>query len=127
MGIRIIEKYFDVDKHGNQFGRDAYGCSTYIIKESKYIENYDRLIDSSSDDGELLLNSKTLTAIVPREDRVRHNTQSQSKNWMRTMAKYFDIDLESDIDLINDSRYTKEELENIRSIIITYENKYIER
>ena len=126
LGVRIIEKYFDVDKEGNQFGRDAYGHATFIVTESAYRDNFEFLVDNFSD-GEPLLNPKSLSAIVPREDRIRHNTHSQSKNWMRSMAKYFDIDLDGDLDLIKDTRYTREELEFIRNIIITYENAYVER
>ena len=43
------------------------------------------------------------------------------------MAKYFNIDLETDLDLVNDTRYSKEELAYLREIIITYENVYIDR
>ena len=68
-----------------------------------------------------------LVSIVDPKDRIRHNTHSQTKNWMREMAKYFNIDLETDLSLVNDTRYTKEELEVLRDVIRTYENTYIDR
>lgn len=126
LGVRIVEKYFEVDRDGNSFGKSAYGHATFIVKESRYIENIERLVDNHSG-GELLLNQRTLSSIVPTRDRVIHNTKSSSKNWMRSMAKYFDIDLENDLELVNDSRYTREELEYIRYVINTYENSYVDR
>ena len=43
------------------------------------------------------------------------------------MAKYFEIDLDADLELIIDERYSKEELEYIRETIRTYENVYVDR
>ena len=127
LGVRIIEKYFEVDRDGNQFSRDAYGYATFVIDENTYIENLDMLVDSHSR-GELLLNPKTLSFLVTdKNDRIRHNTHSINKNWMRSMAKRFEIDLETDLDLVNDSRYTKEELEKLRDIITRYEHEYVDR
>ena len=73
-----------------------------------------------------LLNDKVLLKIVLRKDRVIHNTQSASKNWLRTMAEYFNIDLETGLELVNDSRYTQEELAEIRRVIKEYENQWID-
>ena len=127
LGVRIIEKYFEVDKEGNQFGRDAYGNATFILDENTYIENLDMLVDSHSQ-GELLLNPKTLSVLVTeKRDRIRHNTHSINKNWMRSVAKRFEIDLETELDLVSDTRYTKEELAYLRDIITRYENEYIDR
>ncbi len=127
LGVRIIEKYFETTKETNQFGKDAYGYATFNISENRYIENLDMLVDSHSR-GELLLNHKTLSLLVTdKSDRIRHNTHSIEKNWMRTMSKRFDIDLETDIELVQDSRYTKEELQHLRDIIKKYENLYIDR
>lgn len=125
LGVRIIEKYLEVNKDGCIFDKDAYGYSTCIINEETYREFFDYLVDEQLD-GESVLNPKTLLQLVPREDRVAHNTQSPSKNWMRSVAKYFDIDLEMELELVEDSRYTKEELAHIRQVIKKYENEYIE-
>lgn len=127
LGVRIIEKYFEVDKEGNRFGRDAYGHATFILDENTYIENFDMLVDRYSGT-EPLLNTRTLSALVTnKSDRIRHNTHSTNKNWMRSMVKRFGIDLETDLDLVNDSRYSKEELAHLKEIITRYENTYIDR
>lgn len=126
LGVRIIEKYFDVGENGFSDVKDAYGVSTYILSDDTYRENEEYLIENY-DGVNKRLNRKMLTLIVPKKDRIRHNTHSQDKNWMRSMAKYFDIDLSGDIALLEDTRYSKEELKVIRETIIAYENLYIER
>lgn len=126
LGVRIIEKYFDVGENGFSDVKDAYGVSTYILSDDTYRENEEYLIENY-DGVNKRLNRKMLTLIVPKKDRIRHNTHSQDKNWMRSMAKYFDIDLSGDIALLEDTRYSKEELKAIRETIIAYENLYIER
>lgn len=126
LGVRIIEKYFNVGENGFSDVKDAYGVSTYIVSDDIYRENEEYLIESY-DGVNRRLNRKVLTSIVPRKDRIRHNTHSQDKNWMRSMAKYFGIELSKDIDLVEDTRYSKEELKVIRETIIAYENLYVER
>ena len=137
LNVRIIERYFESDKTGDDFGIDAYGYATYILKEDTYRRNLDQLVsqkvcrvklgNSEKMVLEDVLNRDVLTDIVPREDRIRHNTQSTSKNWMREMARYFEIDLETEIGLVNDSRYSQEELQQLRDVIKMYENAYVDR
>ena len=126
LGVRIIEKYLEVDRKGCKFDEeDAYGYATYIMRDDVYRENLEYLVDSHIG-SEMLLNTRTLLHLVSGKDRIVHNTKSPSKNWMRSMAKKFEIDLETELELVSDSRYTKEELAYIRYVILTYENKHIE-
>lgn len=133
LGVRIIERYFEDDN----FKIDAYGYSTFVIKDNTYRENINKILGKRvyrvQKEGKVetviedVLIREILSELVPKEDRIRHNTKSSNKNWMREMARYFEIDLETDIDLVNDTRYTKEELESLRSTIKMYENARVER
>ena len=121
----IVEKTAQLRKGHLGYDQEPYGYSTRILKMEDFYANQDKLIETLWN-GEEILNEEVLLKIVPRKDRVAHNTQSKSKNWLRAMAEYFGIDLEIDLELVNDSRYTKEELAEIRSVITEYEHQWIE-
>ena len=137
LDARIIERYFETDKSGDDFAIDAYGHATFILSDADYRANQGDLVSQrvckNTINGkkqvsiEEYMSREALVRIVDPKDRIRHNTHSQTKNWMREMAKYFNIDLDTDLSLVQDSRYTKEELEALRDVIRTYENAYIDR
>lgn len=110
LGKRIIEKYYD------KAGKQAYGTATYVLSNEDFKEHQDELITMSG--REKILETTTLRKITPRTDRIVHRTKSKDKSWMQAVAKYFDIDLE------NDSRYTQEEIENLRATIEQYKDRY---
>lgn len=136
---RIIERFFESDEEGDDFGIDAYGHATFVLSDGKYRQNVGQLIgqrvckikDGTSASAKTVVEDiiirSVLSSLVPSKDRIIHNTKSPSKNWMRAVAKYFDIDLETDIKLVKDSRYTKEELEQLRDVIKRFENAYVDR
>ena len=137
LDARIIERYFETDKSGDDFGIDAYGYATFILSDTEYRANQSELVSQRACETvvsgqtriaiEEYMSREALVRIVDSRDRIRHNTHSQTKNWMREMVKYFKIDLDTDLSLVQDSRYTKEELEALRDVIRTYENAYIDR
>ena len=137
LDARIIERYFETDKSGDDFAIDAYGHATFILSDADYRANQGDLVSQrvckNTINGkkqvsiEEYMSREALVRIVDTKDRIKHNTHSQTKNWMREMAKYFNIDLDTDLSLVQDSRYTKEELEALRDVIRTYENAYIDR
>ena len=111
LGVRIIEKYYD----GN---RPAYGTATYILSEDEYRKNNGDLVTVIPNG--LILESTTLREITPRKDRIAHITKSTDKTWMDQMVRYFGIDYERD----DDSRYTKEELEELQATVSKYKTKF---
>ena len=111
LGVRIIEKYYD----GN---RPAYGTATYILPEDEYRKNNGDLVTVIPNG--LILESTTLREITPRKDRIAHITKSTDKTWMDQMVRYFGIDYERE----DDSRYTKEELEELHATVSKYKTKF---
>lgn len=111
LGVRIIEKYYD----GN---RPAYGTATYILPENEYRKNEGDLVTIIPNG--LVLESTTLREITPRKDRIAHITKSTDKTWMDQMVRYFGIDYERE----DDSRYTKQELEELQATVSKYKTKY---
>lgn len=111
LGVRIIEKYYD----GN---RPAYGTATYILPEDEYRKNNGDLVTVIPNG--LILESTTLREITPRKDRIAHITKSTDKTWMDQMVRYFGIDYERE----DDSRYTKEELEELQVTVSKYKTKF---
>ena len=111
LGVRIIEKYYD----GN---RPAYGTATYILPEDEYRKNNGDLVTVIPNG--LILESTTLREIIPRKDRIAHITKSADKTWMDQMVRYFGIDYERE----DDSRYTKDELEELQATVSKYKTKF---
>ncbi len=111
LGVRIIEKYYD----GN---RPAYGTATYILPEDEYRKNNGDLVTIIPNG--LILESTTLREITPRKDRIAHITKSADKTWMDQMVRYFGIDYERE----EDSRYSKQELEELQATVSKYKTKY---
>lgn len=111
LGVRIIEKYYD----GN---RPAYGTATYILPEDEYRKNNGDLVTVIPNG--LILESTTLREITPRKDRIAHITKSADKTWMDQMVRYFGIDYERE----DDSRYTKDELEELQATVSKYKTKF---
>lgn len=110
LGKRIIEKYYD------RAGEQAYGTATYVLSDDNFREHQDELITLSGK--ERILETTTLRKITPRTDRIPHRTKSKDKSWMQEVAKYFGIDLQKD------SRYTQEEIDNLRATIEQYKDRY---
>lgn len=137
LDARIIERYFETDKSGDDFGRDAYGYATFILSDADYRAHQGELITQKACETvisgqtrmviEEYMSREALLRIVSAKDRKRHNTHSKTKNWMIEMARHFEIDLETDLELVEDSRYTKEELRILRETIKKYGNAYIDR
>lgn len=111
LGVRIIEKYYDGDK-------PAYGTATYIVNEKDYRDNQAELITLTRTGK--ILESSQMKQIVPRKDRIAHRTQSAQKTWMDEIVKYFDVDFERELD----TRYTKEELKELKETIEKYKTQY---
>lgn len=112
LDARIIEKYYDGNKQ-------AYGTATFVLPEDKYRKNEGDLITIIPNG--LILESTTLKEITPRKDRIAHITKSTDKTWMDQIIKYFDIDFERE----NDSRYSEEELKELKETVSKYKTKYI--
>ena len=108
---RIIEKYYDGNK-------PAYGTATYILSEDEYRRNVGDLV--TIDYKGNILESAALREITPRQDRVAHRTQSADRTWMHDMSRYFGIDLER----MQDSRYSSEELEELKAVLEKYKTEY---
>ena len=123
LGVRVIEKYFDVKTNNNY--SPAYGVATYVIDEEEYRGNEKELIKIDRK-GEPQLNDTILRLIVPKTNRIRHNTKSSKKNWMREITMFFNIELTGEKQTEKESRYSQEELKNLSKIITQYEEKYIE-
>lgn len=111
LGVRIIEKYYDGDK-------PAYGTATYMMSEKDYRDNQSELITLTRTGK--ILESSEMKRIVPRKDRIAHRTQSTKKTWMDEIVRYFDIDFEREFD----TRYTEEELKELRETIEKYKTQY---
>ena len=62
------------------------------------------------------MESAVLREIVPREDRIAHRTQSEDKNWMDEVVKYFKEEIES--------RYSENEKENLSDTVQKYKTNY---
>lgn len=112
LGCRIIEKYYDNNN------RPAYGTATYILSEQEYRMNEGDLvtIGRSGD----VMESAILREITPRKDRIAHRTQSENRTWMHDMIRHFGIDLEK----MQDSRYTDEELKELQTVLERYKTEY---
>lgn len=111
LGVRIIEKYYDGDK-------PAYGTATYMMSEKDYRDNQAELITLTRTGK--ILESSQMKQIVSRKDRIAHRTQSTKKTWMDEIVRYFDIDFEREFD----TRYTEEELKELRETIEKYKTQY---
>ena len=111
LDVRIIEKYYDGNK-------PAYGTATYILSEDEYRKNEADLVTIIPSG--LILESTTLREITPRKDRIAHITKSTDKTWMDQMVRYFGIDYERE----DDSRYTKQELEELQETVSKYKTKF---
>lgn len=112
LGVRIIEKYYE----GNE---PAYGVATYILPEDTYRKNESDLVTITKEGK--VLESTTLKDITPKKDRIAHITKSEKNTWMDQMVKYFKIDFERE----DDTRYTVQELQELKATIEKYRNKYI--
>ena len=44
LDVRIIERYFETDKSGDDFGIDAYGHATFILSDADYRANQSNLV-----------------------------------------------------------------------------------
>lgn len=110
LGKRIVEKYYD------RAGKQAYGTATYVLSDEQFRDYQDELITARGK--EKILETTTLRKITPLKDRIKHRTKSKDKSWMQEVARYFGIDLE------RDSRYTEEELANLRETIEQYKDRY---
>lgn len=127
LGVRIIEKYFEINGKTHKIKEESYGQRTFIISDEKFRENLANII-KEKEDGTREIDISFLKATVSKEDRISHNTQSQEKNWMRSMARYFSINLNIDIkELSENSVYSKEELTRLKDLVERYENAYVER
>lgn len=111
LGARIIEKYYDGDK-------PAYGTATYILSEQDYRMNEGDLI-TIGHSGDVM-ESSVLREITPRKDRIAHRTQSENRTWMHDMIRHFGIDLEK----MQDSRYSQEELKELQTVLERYKTEY---
>ena len=67
-----------------------------------------------------VMESAILREITPRKDRVAHRTQSENRTWMHDMIRHFGIDLEK----MQDSRYTEEELKELQTVLERYKTEY---
>ena len=88
------------------------------LPEETYRENANDLVTIVPNGS--ILESATLKEITPRRDRIAHRTQSADKTWMDEMVKYFGIDYERE----NDSRYSKEELDELQKVVSKYKTEY---
>ena len=111
LGSRIIEKYYDGDK-------PAYGTATYILSEQDFRMNEGDLVTVSYSGD--VMESAILREITPRKDRVAHRTQSENRTWMHDMIRHFGIDLEK----MQDSRYSQEELKELQTVLERYKTEY---
>ena len=107
----MAKKYYDGDK-------PAYGTATYILSEQDFRMNEGDLVTVSYSGD--VMESAILREITPRKDRVAHRTQSENRTWMHDMIRHFGIDLEK----MQDSRYTEEELKELQTVLERYKTEY---